>query len=727
LFFVQFNKFFKSKDIEENNLNNLPIPVCSKNILRTFDKTYAQIEKKKRKTKKQNKVEHLHKKPAPALDESSLDPLNISGVSITHTATEPLRKDIEALRKPTRRSYSMLNQSIVELNPLNKQRTVKEKRLKIEFVMKSIFKMVRVKMIKSVFFLLLVVLIKVASPICMKRFLEGLQNEEPMGNLYKWVIYSTLLNFGQGLFLEKATFNICGCKAMTGQILRSSFYRKITKANYSFIKVTDASFINKMLHYEFEHIINYIGELPKLLTSPILLILSLFYIFVELGRAFLIVLSVFVICLILLNLLKRRSVATLRRYFSSESKKSARIGECIPNIKAVKLNNLEKFFSNKIEKIRKREGKDLMKMHVYDAFSDAIFEGTPLFCSILVIGYMAFITGALEASRAFSIIQLLETLGDPLDAFANSFDRIRAYTAAKRSFQLFLEQVPEKIVTLQKTCNFPRGKVYIKNCNFDFVDQKLMTSLLDKMMGEEIAKMKSKKKKEDILKRIKTFGKDRVKRQETKSLIFSGNFRSNTLTTQWSTAKAKSKEREKEYVTLLHNISVEIEPGQKVCLVGKPGSGFTEFLLSLMSEAKLSNNGIFQMRGSISYLNVRMDNFINGTIRQNILMNASYNPARFKQVLKTLNLNLNNLNGGEYFQVLEGAKNLSTDLQRKVLLARWIYEKKDIYLIDDLFDDMNVMEWNLIYEEVFQKELKYKTVIFMSYTNLQIKVSLVSA
>lgn len=43
--------------------------------------------------------------------------------------------------------------------------------------------------------------------------------------------------------------------------------------------------------------------------------------------------------------------------------------------------------------------------------------------------------------------------------------------------------------------------------------------------------------------------------------------------------------------------------------------------------------------------------------------------------------------------------------------------------MDDLFDDLNVAEWNMIYRNLIMDELKDKTVIFMSYTNLQIKVA----
>ena len=190
-----------------------------------------------------------------------------------------------------------------------------------------------------------------------------------------------------------------------------------------------------------------------------------------------------------------------------------------------------------------------------------------------------------------------------------------------------------------------------------------------------------------------------------------------------SPSRAKNEKDSANYVTMLHNINVVINPGQKVCLVGQPGSGFSQFLLSLMSESKISNEGTMDLKGGISYLNVRMSNFVLGTIKNNIVLDGVFNPTRFKNILKKLKIDLSRFKGEEYFEIMEGAKNISIDLQRKILLARWVYQEKDIYLMDDLFDDLNVAEWNMIYENIIMDELAQKTVIFMSYTNLQIKVA----
>lgn len=719
LFFCQFNKFFKKNEFLEEEMNSLPGPVCSEEILKEFDKVYKSYEDEmnKENLKKIKKNANLAKAKTSAalnIDDSTSEPLE----GFNHSFTQKLGKKKSPFD-------SSLSESMIEINPSTNQGIIKEKRLNMDILMNSIFSIVRGKMLKAIFLNIVSTILKIMIPISMKKFLQDYKNNEPILNLLPYILISSFLSLIDGIVIEHSTKNVCGCKARTGQILRSVFYRKITKANYSFLKVTDASFINKMVLYEFEHITSMVGEIPKLVTSPITLCIAMFYIFSELQILVLIVLGVFSFCVILLNIIKRRSVRRLRAYFAQESKKSEKLNECIPNMKDVKLHSLENYYMEELKKIRKKESKDLLRLHLLDAFSDSIFGSTPLFCSILVIGAMSILDGKLNASRAFSVIFVLELLEAPLDALSNSFDRLEAYSSAKKAFQFFLEEVPEKTHMLPPVEeSFPDGQIILENCNFDFVKEKEMTRLLDKMMGEDWAKLKADKEKRKKMKKMKTFGADRLRKMKTNSLIFSGNFRGDT----WAYGKNKTIAEEdlkksKKFVTLLTDISVVVKPGQKVCLVGMPGSGFSEFLLSLMNESKLSNNGVMKIKGSISYLNVRMQNFFIGSVKRNIILNAEYNKSRFSHVIRMLNINLKSLKGQEYFRILERGKNLTTHMKRKILLARWVYEKKDIYLIDDLFDDMNVMEWNMIYQRVFLGELRNKTVIFMSYTNLQIKVS----
>ena len=627
----------------------------------------------------------------------------------------------------------VLTQSMISYNPLSKLRVVKEQRMNQDLMMKAVFRIIRPKYIRAIVYSILGTIVSICIPYTMRSFLKEIAKDEK-DNIFLFILAGvvSILTLVHGVLMEHALANTAGCKAMTGQIIRGVFFRKVTVCNYSFLKVTNESFINKMILYDLDHILNFIGELPKLWASPINLVLSFYFIFLTLSWRLLMVFAVFCGGVVLLNIVKRRSVDTLRRYQAMEVKKSTRIAECIPRMKSVKMNRLERYFHTKLSKIRKKESNSLLKLHVFDSISDSIFEGTPLFCSILIIGSLALLEGGLDPSKAFAAISVLEMLSTPLDALANSFDRMEAYSSAKEAFKLFLEEVPEKIRILPSEEWVQKGQILIQNCDFDFVEEECMTTILDKMMGEKWAKQKQLKLFEKQMKKLKTRGMS-FRRQRTTSLIFSGSFRSASKTTisrgldpnrsmkSLMLDEQNTKDANK-YKTLLRDISVVIKPGQKVCLVGKPGSGFTEFLLSILGEAKISNNGKFMVGGSVSYLNIRMANFITGTIRRNIILGAEYDKKRFRRIIEMLNINLRNLRGEEYHQVLEDGKNLSVEMQRKILLARWIYVEKDIYLMDDLFDDLNRIEWNLIYQELFLNELKDKTVIFMSYTNIQIKV-----
>jgi hypothetical protein len=67
---------------------------------------------------------------------------------------------------------------------------------------------------------------KIALPFTMKIFLEKITDNKPIEQLVPWVFCATALAFVDGMLTEHAIFNTCGCKARTGQILRTVFFRK---------------------------------------------------------------------------------------------------------------------------------------------------------------------------------------------------------------------------------------------------------------------------------------------------------------------------------------------------------------------------------------------------------------------------------------------------------------------------------------------------------------------
>lgn len=59
---------------------------------------------------------------------------------------------------------------MIEMNPVNNQKLIKEKRLKMDILMKAIFKVIKGKMIAATILNVISTMLKIAIPISMKSF-----------------------------------------------------------------------------------------------------------------------------------------------------------------------------------------------------------------------------------------------------------------------------------------------------------------------------------------------------------------------------------------------------------------------------------------------------------------------------------------------------------------------------------------------------------------------------
>ena len=83
---------------------------------------------------------------------------------------------------------------------------------------------------------------------------------------------------------------------------------------------------------------------------------------------------------------------------------------------------------------------------------------------------------------------------------------------------------------------------------------------------------------------------------------------------------------------VLKNIDLEIDKGEKVCILGPRGSGKTTLLYSLLKETVLGS-GKLEVRGKVSFLSVAWPSIIKGTLRENILLGCKFNQKRYDRAL----------------------------------------------------------------------------------------------
>ena len=165
----------------------------------------------------------------------------------------------------------------------------------------------------------------------------------------------------------------------------------------------------------------------------------------------------------------------------------------------------------------------------------------------------------------------------------------------------------------------------------------------------------------------------------------------------------------------LHNINLDIRPGELAVVVGSVGSGKTCFLQALLNEIE-KTCGSCILSGKSSYAPQESWCF-GATVRQNILLNNAYDEDKFNHIIKVCGLerDLSLFPEGEDTFVGEKGYSLSGGQKARVSLARAVYHDSDVYLLDDPLSAVDPKVANHIFEQCIKGFLKGKTVVLVTH------------
>lgn len=158
---------------------------------------------------------------------------------------------------------------------------------------------------------------------------------------------------------------------------------------------------------------------------------------------------------------------------------------------------------------------------------------------------------------------------------------------------------------------------------------------------------------------------------DTAVLIKNGTF-------LWSKAKG-----EQNYKVALSNINLTCKKGKLDCIVGKVGSGKSSIIQAILGDLyKL--DGEVNLHGKVAYVS-QVPWIMNGTVKDNILFGHRYDPQFYQIVLKAcaLTVDLSILPKGDKTEVGEKGISLSGGQKARLSLARAVYARADVYLLDD--------------------------------------------
>ncbi|XP_059177499.1 multidrug resistance-associated protein 1-like [Physella acuta] len=167
----------------------------------------------------------------------------------------------------------------------------------------------------------------------------------------------------------------------------------------------------------------------------------------------------------------------------------------------------------------------------------------------------------------------------------------------------------------------------------------------------------------------------------------------------------------------LKNINLEITKGSLVAVVGVVGCGKSSLLSALLGEM-ITIKGNVLKQGKVAY--TPQEAWVqNDSLQNNILFDSGMREEEYRETLRACALedDLKVLPSGDLTEIGEKGINLSGGQKQRVSLARAIYQKSEIYFLDDPLSAVDSHVGRHIFDHVIGRNglLKDKTRIFVTH------------
>ncbi|XP_055536688.1 probable multidrug resistance-associated protein lethal(2)03659 [Wyeomyia smithii] len=335
------------------------------------------------------------------------------------------------------------------------------------------------------------------------------------------------------------------------------------------------------------------------------------------------------------------------------------MNEIIQGIQVIKMYAWESSFAKLVRKIRRKEI-DAIRGEVYVNATIMAFDVLSHVAVFVSLACFSYGGNALTARIVFTTIGYFDTLKESMLFFwpLAITGSIRGYVSAKR--------VQDFLLT-------PEGKVRLAN---------------GVKKGEE----------ENLL----TTGRIVNESSVNKGIVLDG------VTAYWTADEEGAN-------VGLASVTTTVEKGTLCVVIGSVGSGKTSLLQVILGELQV-DEGSVQVNGTLSYA-AQEPWLFDGSIRSNILFVEEYDERRYREVVRicALERDFQLWPHGDQTIVGERGITLSGGQKARVNLARAIYRKSDIYLLDDPLSAVDTHVGKHIYEMCVRDFLADKVCILVTH------------
>lgn len=191
------------------------------------------------------------------------------------------------------------------------------------------------------------------------------------------------------------------------------------------------------------------------------------------------------------------------------------------------------------------------------------------------------------------------------------------------------------------------------------------------------------------------------------------NEKSSNLSLKLKNFTAKWNENSTE--NTLSDLNLDVQKGKLIAIIGPVGAGKSSLLQAILGELP-STDGNVNINGKLSYASQEPWVFA-ASVRQNILFGMEYDKYRYSNVIKAcaLEKDFQQFPYGDQTIVGDRGASLSGGQKARINLARAVYRKADIFLLDDPLSAVDTHVAKHLYEECIMRYLENKTRILVTH------------
>ncbi|CAL5046453.1 unnamed protein product [Urochloa decumbens] len=503
--------------------------------------------------------------------------------------------------------------------------------------------------------------ISFVSPLLLNKFIKFLQQGSGGMDGYILAISLGLTSIIKSFLDSQYSFRLAKLKLMLRSSIMGIVYRKCLCLSLAERSRFSEGEIQTFMSVDADRTINLCNSLHDAWSLPLQIGVALYLLYTQVHYAFLSGLAITIILIPVNKWISTRIAGATEKMMKQKDRRISCAGELLAHIRTVKMYSWEKLFTERLVERRESEVKHLATRKYLDAWCVYFWATTPTLFSLFTFSIFAIMGHTLDAATVFTCVALFNTLISPLNSFPWVINGMIDAVISSRRLSNYLSTPEHQSSELTASANLLKHQF---------------------------------KRYSEVIHNQTAFALQNV-------------------CCSWSSSSVA------EPNIVLRDISLQLQQGLFIAIVGEVGSGKSSLLNTVIGETHIVSGSINSC-GSMAYV-PQVPWILSGSLRDNILLGKEFDPRRYEEVIQAcaLDVDISTMARGDMSYIGEKGTNLSGGQRARLALARALYQNSDVYLFDDILSavDSQVASW-ILEKAIMGPQLMQKTRLLSTH-NIQ--------